>query len=458
MSNEFSSSNKLDMVNGSIWNKMIAFAIPIALSSILQQLFNSADVAVVGHFAGSNALAAVGNNVVTVGLAINIVVGFSIGPNVVLSRLIGEGKEEEANKVVRTSLFIAFSLGLLFLFLGQVFATVLLHAISTPESMMGPSALYFRIYICGMPFMALYNFGAALLRSSGDTKRPLLFLVISGLLNVGLNLFFVICLNMSVAGVALATVLSNVISSFLMMRALFKDRNIHLDKKLLSPNMRYVRIIIMEGAPASIQSAVFSISNLFVQSAVNSFGEIGIAGSSAGMNAEYIIFSIITGFSQAAVTFGSQNFGARKIDRIKKTFWIAELENLIFSGLLCFLFFLIRYPFVSIFSSDSDVIEFAVKRILFVGIFEFMTGFYEVAGGCLRAIGHPLLPSILTMIGSVFFRITWIYIVFAHFKTFESLVVVYPASWLFNTIMMFIAYYIMMRKLCGSISHSYMAH
>jgi len=440
---------KIEILTGSVWKNLLIFAMPLAATSILQQLFNSADTAVVGRFAGSDALAAVGGNIVAVGLAINALVGFSVGPNVVMARLIGEGKSEEARRVIQTTLFSAVALGLIFTIIGEFFAVLFHHVLGTPDAIMEQAVLYFRLYLAGLPFMAVYNFSAALIRSMGDTKRPLICLVISGIVNVGLNLIFVIFLKMGVAGVALATVLSNVLSAVLIVSILFKDQNMKITKGIFKPDKRYLKRIFLEGTPAAIQSSVFSVSNLFVQSAINSFGEAAIAGASAGVNAEFFAYGMTSAFTQGTVTFTSQNYGAGNLDRCKKVFRIAEMEGILLCAIMSISFFIFRYQFAGIYTQDSDVIAFAARRIAVVGVLEFMTVFYEVASGSLRGMGHPFVPSIITLAGTVGFRIAWIYTIFKFFNTFDSVSAIYPASWAFTAVMMFTAHYICMKKVCN---------
>lgn len=442
------SEYKLDMLSGSIWNKLIVFSFPLAMTSILEGLFNSADVAVVGRFVGSDALAAVGANAANVGIFVNFLVGFSVGPNVVLSRLIGRGDDGESRKIAGTTVFLALLIGMVFLLAGEILTRWLLVSISTPEKVLSQAALYFRIYLVGIPFLAVYNCVAALLRSVGDTKRPLYILIGSGILNVILNLVFVLAFGMGVSGVACATVASEVLSCLAVIMILVSEKGIlHLGKNILKPDFKYMKRIFVEGFPSGVQNSVFSVSNMFVQSGINSFGSSAIAGSSAGLNFEYFTYAVSNAFSQAAVTFVSQNYGALNIGRCKRTFWLALGEGAFFTWLLGAVFILGRHFFVSFYSVDPAVQDFAIRRMLLVTSLEFVACPFDIGSGALRGLGHAVIPSVFTILGTVVFRIVWMYTVFARFNSYESLMAVYPVSWIFTEILVLIAYFHYMGKL-----------
>ena len=448
------SQSKIDMLSGSVWKKMIAFSFPLAATSILQQLFNSADVAVVGRFAGSAALAAVGANVANVGVFVNFLVGFSVGPNVVLSRLIGQENEGEARKIPAASIALAVLIGVVFLVFGEILTGFLLRSISTPDDVFGEAALYFRIYLVGMPFLAVYNFGAAILRSVGDTKRPLYILIASGILNVILNLVFVICFKMGVSGVAVSTVISEILSCFAVVAILVFEKGVlHLGKGIFRPDFRYMLRIFTEGFPAGVQSAIFSVSNMFVQAGINSFGSTAIAGSSAGLNFEYFTYATSNAFSQGAITFISQNFGAAKIGRCRRIFWIALAEGAFFTWALGAVFIVWKEFFVGFHTADPAVQDFAIRRMILVSAVEFLVCPYDVGAGALRGIGHAVIPSLFAVLGTVVFRIAWLYTVFAHFQTYESLMIVYPVSWVFTGILVLAAYFYFMRNLSRKFSN-----
>ena len=315
------------MLNGGLSGKLILFAIPLAFSGILQQLFNSADVAVVGRFAGSAALAAVGSCVALVGIFVNLIIGLAVGPNAALANLIGQGQRNRISGMVHTILTFGMILGVVLMGLGFLTARTVLEASGTPESVINEALLYIRIYFIGIPFMTIYNFGAAILRSYGDTKRPMYYLVLSGTVNVILNLVFVICFGLGVEGVAISTTISNMLSTALVLVHLhgkedefkFRFHKMHIEWKDL-------KRVLMIGIPAGIQGAIFSVSNVFIQSGINSFGEDAIAGSSLALNFEYFTYDIANAFAQAAVTFTSQNFGAGNLKRCRKTFWLCLLS------------------------------------------------------------------------------------------------------------------------------------
>ena len=312
---------EMDMLHGGLAGKLILFALPLAFSSILQQLFNSADVAVVGRFAGDTALAAVGSCVALVGIFVNLIVGLSVGPNAVLALLIGQNNREEINRTLHTVITFGAALGVGLMIVGWLTAKPILVLSGTPESVLDQALLYIFIYFLSIPFMLVYNFGSAVLRSYGDSRRPMYYLLISGTVNVILNLFLVIALQLGVAGVAIATVISNVLSAGMVLTHLarrnddfaFRFRRMHIEK---TPLLRILQI----GIPAGIQGAIFSISNVFIQSGINSFGENAIAGSSLALNFEYFTYDIANAFAQAAVTFTSQNYGAGDLSRCKKDF------------------------------------------------------------------------------------------------------------------------------------------
>jgi len=442
------STRQMDMLHGKLFWKLVIFALPIALTSILQQLFNSADVAIVGRFAGSDALAAVGANVANVGIFINVIVGFSVGPNVLISNYIGRGRQKDIPDIVHTVIGTAIVGGLGLFVIGQALASAMLKITNTPEEVFSQAELYFRIYIICVPFITLYNFGAAILRSIGDTKRPLIIMIISGFLNVGLNLIFVIVLKMSVAGVALATLIANVFSAAVVLYLLIREEGmLHLDLRRIRIVPRYLKKICQMGAPAGLQSGLFSLSNIFVQTTINGFGPIAVAGSSAGLNFEYFTFAVSGAFAQASVTFTGQNFGAGNIDRCRKIFRITLLQGVLFTQVLCGIFTIGAPWFVSFYSTDEAVIAFALARMYRVMALEGLTGTYEVAAASMRSMGSYIAPAVLTFLGTVGFRLLWIATVFRLTGTYESLMLVYPASWVFTGIAVISAYLLMMKRM-----------
>ena len=441
-------SHQINMLEGPLVKKILLFTLPLAGSSILQQLFNSTDVAVVGRFSSSQALAAVGSNAPLINMLVLLFTGLSVGANVLIARYIGQNDRKKVSEAVHTVITLSLICGFLLLILGQVIAAPLVRLMNTPDDVIDLAATYLRIYFMGMPFVMLYNFGSAILRSVGDTSRPLYCLVISGIVNVLLNLFFVIVCDMSVAGVGIATVIADGISAGLVMMFLIRneDESIRVNPKKLSFKKAHLTMILKIGAPAGIQGMVFSISNVFIQTAINGFGSQAVAGSSAELNFEYITYYIVCAFSQTAVTFTSQNYGALQFDRCKKVFRLCMLFSCIFTGCVSVIFMLGSGFFITFFTTDPTVIKYAIIRMAIVMLLELMTGSYEISGGALRGIGHSLLPAILTIFGSVVFRIVWVCTIFASIHTLMSLYLVYASAWAFTSIIGTVYFIIIFRK------------
>lgn len=442
-----SRSRQMDMLHGSLLDKILLFALPLAASSILQQLFNSADAAVAGRFAGSQALAAVGGNAPVVGLIINMFVGMSVGANVIIANYIGQKREDKVHEAVHTVYVMAVLLGVIMLIAGQVIAKPILVMIHTPSDVIDLATLYLRIYFCGMPCVMIYNFGAAILRSIGDTKRPLYCLLISGVINVILNVFFVVLCQLSVAGVAIATIIADTVSAVMVTVFLIRSNDsIKLNLRELTLKKEYVKKVVQIGAPAGLQGAVFSISNVCIQAGINGFGTAAIAGSAAALNFEYFTYFATNAFGQAAVTFVSQNYGARQFERCKKALLLSLFSGMIVTALMSVTFVIGRTPFVSIYTNDPAAIQYGIIRMGIVELFEFIACLYEIPGGALRGIGHSLLPAILTVFGSCGLRIVWIYTVFQKFHTYQVLMSVYLVTWIVTSILVLGAYFIVTRK------------
>lgn len=438
---------EMDMLNGKLSGKLILFAIPLAFSSILQQLFNSADVAVVGRFAGDTALAAVGSCVALVGIFVNLIVGLSVGPNAALATLIGQKKREEISGMLHTVITFGLILGVVLMGIGLLTARVVLELSGTPESVMNEALLYIRIYFLSIPFMTIYNFGAAALRSFGDSRRPMYYLFISGIVNVILNLVLVICFHLGVAGVAIATVISNVLSAGLVMLNLHRRKDefqFRVQKMRIDGNA--LRRVLVIGIPAGIQGAIFAVSNVFIQSGINSFGEDAIAGSSLALNFEYFTYDIASAFAQAAVTFTSQNYGAGNLKRCKKIFWLCMLFGIVFTEIFAIIFMIWDDFFVGIYTTSSAVAVYGLIRMHHVCSLEGLTATYEVESAALRGMGKSLEPSIITILGTVVFRLIWMITIFRWFPTYEMLTNVYVASWIFTGGAIFIVYWWHMRK------------
>ena len=441
-------AKEMDMLHGGLAGKLILFAIPLAFSSILQQLFNSADVAVVGRFAGSAALAAVGSCVALVGIFVNLIVGLSVGPNAALANLIGQGQRERISGMVHTILTFGIALGVVLMGLGFLTARTVLEASGTPESVINEALLYIRIYFIGVPFMTIYNFGAAILRSYGDTKRPMCYLIISGTVNVVLNLIFVIGFGLGVEGVAISTSVSNMLSTAMVLTHLYrKEDEFQFRFHKMCVLWKDLKRILMIGIPAGIQGAIFSVSNVFIQSGINTFGEDAIAGSSLALNFEYFTYDIANAFAQAAVTFTSQNFGAGNLKRCKKIFWLCLIFGVGFTEILSIIFMIWDDFFVSIYTISDAVAVYGLIRMHHVCSMEGLTATYEVESAALRGLEKSLEPSIITILGTVVFRMIWMATVFKWIPTYEMLMNVYISSWVFTGGLIFIVYVLHMRKL-----------
>lgn len=420
------------MLHGSIWDKIPRFALPVAATAILEQLFNASDIAVVGNFTGDArtvAVAAVGANSAIIGLVVNLFIGIALGANVVIAHAIGQGDRETVHKAVHTSVVVALLGGVLVALLGELVAAPLLGLLNVPEDVFPLALLYLRIYLAGMPVILLYNFEAAIFRSVGETKIPLIALFSSGILNVALNLFFVAVLGMTVNGVAIATVISNAVSALLLYRRLRRtDMDIHLDPKALRIDLAVFKRILRIGLPAGIQSAVFSVSNIIIQSAINSLGTVVMAASSAAFNIEIITYDILNSFSQACTTFVGQNYGAGQISRRKRTMLLCMAEGLVTLAAAIALILSFGKPLLSIFNNDPEVVATGYIRLMMVTLSHTFSLLYEVMSGYLRGFGISLTPAILTMVGVCGIRIAWIQFVFPMSRTFRTIMTVYPVS------------------------------
>ena len=435
-----------DILNGPMLSGIVLFALPIALSSILQQLFNSVDVAVVGHFASdaAAATAAVGCNGPIINMIINLFVGISVGANVVIANYIGQGDRKKASSAVHTSMTVALISGIFLLFFGLLISRPILELMNTPEDVLDYAVDYLRIYSLGLPFVMIYNFGSAILRCIGDTKRPLFCLIISGVLNAFLNLFFVIVFHLDVAGVAIATVISNIVSSMLVLLFLIREKSeIHLDIRRLHIDKHDFSRLMKIGLPAGIQSVVFSISNVFIQSVLNRFGTDAVAGSAVTLNYENTTYFTISAFSQATITYTSQNYGAGRYDRCRKAFRISLLMSLLVAGVLSNTFKAGHDIFISVFTSDPSVAEYAYVRMQYLFMFYLLISAYEIPGAALRGRGHSLAPALITVFGTCVFRLFWVYIVPELNPSLGALYMVYPISWLLTGIIVGITYIVL---------------
>ena len=434
---------KLDMLNGSLWNKIPQFALPVAATAILEQLFNASDIAVVGNFSGTAstiAVAAVGANSFVISLVVNFFIGIALGANVVIANAIGREDEDAVHRAVHTAVVISVLGGVLVTLFGELAAGTVLRSLNVPEEVLPYALLYLRIYLLGVPVILLYNFEAAIFRSVGDTKVPLQTLAFSGVLNVLLNLFFVIVLHMTVNGVATATVISNAISSSLLfVRLRRSDKAIHLNWRELRIDRKSLQKILQIGFPAGIQSAVFSISNIVIQSAINSLGTVVMAASSAAFNIEVIAYDVLSSFSQACTTFVGQNYGARKLDRCRKTLVLCLVEDTVASGLAIMLVLCSGRFLLSLFNQDPEVISIGYTRLMVVFTAYFFSMLYEVMSGYLRGFGISLVPALLTMVGVCGVRILWVATAFPRHRSFQTILLAYPLSLAATAVLIFIA-------------------
>ena len=446
-------SYEIDMCNGPLLGKMLLFAFPLMLSSILQLLFNAADIVVVGRFAGSQALAAVGSTSSLINLMVSIFVGLSVGVNVLVARYLGARDYQNTTETVHTAILVSLVCGVVLVILGVTLAEPLLRLMGTPEDVLPLSALYLRIYFAGMPATMLYNFGSSVMRSSGDTRRPLYFLSIAGVVNVLLNLFLVVVCNMSVAGVAIATVASQVISAVLVLLCLMRmDGSCRVDLKQLRIHRDKFVDMVRIGLPAGLQGALFNISNVLIQSSVNSFGSVAMAGNSASANIEGFIYMGMNAIYQTTLSFISQNLGAKKYKRINHIALMSVGLVTAVGLLLGAAALLFDTQLLGIYSSSAEVVEFGMKRLWIIAPTYFLCGIMDVMMGCNRGLGYSIMPMIVSLAGACGFRILWILTIFASNRTLETLYTSYPISWALTAAVHIICFIIVKRKLDRSVS------
>ncbi len=421
---------EIDMCNGPLLGKILRFAVPLMFSGILQLLFNAADIVVVGQFTGSDALAAVGSTGSLNNLIVNVFLGLSIGSSVLTARYYGAQDWDNVRDVVHTSMLLSAIAGVVLIFLGISLAAPLLELMGTPENVLDQAVLYMRIIFAGMPAMMIYNFGAAILRAVGDTRRPLIFLLIAGIINVILNLFFVIVFHMGVAGVALATIISQCISAALVVLCLIRSSGhykLYL-KKLRITKDKLLQIVRV-GLPAGIQGAVFSISNVLIQSSINSFGSIAMAGNTAASNIEGFVYTSMNALYQASLSFTSQNIGAKKVHRIVPVLTRCLGCVIVIGAGLSALALLFGRQLLSIYSSDPEVITYGIGRMGVVCLTYFLCGMMDVTCGSIRGMGYSVAPTIVSLAGACGLRILWIFTIFQIDHTLFNLYLSYPISW-----------------------------
>lgn len=420
----------VDMIHGPLFNKLLVYAIPLVLSGVLQLLFNAADMVVVGKFTGSHALAAVGSTSSLINLLVNLFIGFSIGTNVLVARYSGARDYQNVEDTIHTSIMLSLVGGVIMVFIGVLFARPLLSLMGTPLDVINHSVLYMRIYFLGMPAFMLYNFGAAILRAVGDTRRPLYFLTIAGVVNVIFNLFFVVVFHMGVAGVAIATVISQVISAALVLMSLMQsDGILRVDKKKLKIHPDKLKEMIRIGLPAGLQGIVFSISNVLIQSSINSFGSIAMAGNTAASNIEGFVYTAMNAIYQTCLSFTSQNLGAKNIKRIKMTLVYCLIIVSVIGIVLGQGAYRLGGILLSIYASDAEVISYGLIRLSLVCATYFLCGIMDVMCGSMRGLGYSITPMLVSLTGACAFRVIWIMTIFKTYHTLESLYVSYPISW-----------------------------
>ena len=449
--NTKTSKYEIDMCNGSILDKLVSFSIPLMLSGILQLLFNAVDIIVVGQFTGNEALAAVGSTTALINVFVNLFIGISLGASVLAARFYATGQEKEMSETVHTSITLALISGIAMGIIGVIAAKGALELMDTPDNVLNLSTLYMRIYFMGMPFFMLYNYGAAILRAVGDTKRPLLFLIISGATNVLLNLLLVIQFHLGVAGVAIATVISQCISCILVLRCLYiSDGSYQLRFNKLGMKTRYVKQIFQIGIPAGIQSTIINFSNVLLQSSVNSFGSVAMAGYTAANNILGFLYVSVNSITQACMSFTSQNYGVRKFKRMDKVLLECLGLTVIVALVLGGGSYLFGAELMHIYTKSTKVIECGVDIMLYTTVTYFLCGIMDLLPGALRGMGHSTVPMILSVIGTVGTRIVWIYVIFPCHRSLDVLFISYPVSWLLTIVMQVICFYFVRKKVHNS--------
>ncbi len=438
---------EIDMCNGTIMDKLISFSLPLMLSGILQLMFNAVDIIVVGRFSGSQALAAVGSTSALINVFTNLFIGISLGANVLTARFYAAGREKEVSETVHTAITLALVSGIVMALVGLVFSRGALALMGTPDDVIGLSALYMRIYFLGMPFFMLYNYGAAILRAVGDTKRPLLFLMIAGVINACLNMVLVIVFKLGVAGVAIATVISQMISCVLVLRCLCRSESSYrLRFSELGMKGYYLKQIFSVGVPAGIQSTVINFSNVLLQSSVNSFGSTAMAGYTAANNLLGFLYVSVNSITQACMSFTSQNYGVGKLkrmDRVLADCMILSVVVAVALGCICYGF---GPKILQIYTEDAEVIACGMEILAYTTITYFLCGWMDLFPGALRGMGYSAVPMVLSVIGTVGTRVVWIFGIFPYHRSLAILFISYPASWIITIVLQVICFYFVRRR------------
>lgn len=439
---------EIDMCNGTLLDKLISFAFPLMLSGILQLMFNAVDIIVVGNFSGSQALAAVGSTTSLINLFINLFIGISLGANVLAARYYAAGKDKEMSETVHSAMALALISGVVMLFVGLIFARGALELMDTPDDVIDQSTLYMRIYFLGMPFFMMYNYGAAILRAVGDTKRPLLFLVIAGIVNAGLNMFLVIVFHLGVAGVAISTVISQMISCVLVIICLYRTQSSYqLRFSKLKLRWEYIKQICKVGIPAGVQSMVINFSNVLLQSSVNSFGSIAMAGYTAANNIFGFLFASINSVTQACMSFTSQNYSVGKYKRMTKVLFECIGLSMAVSLILGCSAYFFGNKILWIYTDNAAVVKSGMEVLTYSTVTYFLCGIMDLFPGALRGMGYSTVPMILSVVGTVGTRLVWIYGVFPKHRSLDVLFISYPASWFITIVFQVICYIIVRKKI-----------
>ena len=435
------------MCNGSIMDKLISFALPLMLSGILQLMFNAVDIIVVGHFSSSQALAAVGSTTALINVFVNLFIGVSLGTNVLAARFYAAGKDKEMSEVVHTSILFALISGIVMAVIGVLLAKPALQLMQTPADVIDQSALYMRIYFLGMPFFMLYNYGAAVLRAVGDTKRPLMYLILSGIVNTLLNLFLVIVFRLAVAGVAISTIIAQCMSCILILNCLRKSESSYkLTFSGLNIKWVYLRQIFQVGIPAGIQSTVINFSNALLQSSVNSFGSTAMAGYTAANNILGFLYASVNAVTQACMSFTSQNYGVGKLKRMDKVLRDCAILSISIAVVLGGLAYCFGPQILTVYTSDPKVINCGMEILAYTSITYFLCGIMDLFPGALRGMGYSAVPMVLSVIGTVGTRIVWVFGIFPNHRSLSVLFVSYPVSWIITIVLQVVCFYFVRKR------------
>lgn len=435
------------MCNGTIMDKLISFALPLMISGMLQLMFNAVDIIVVGRFTGSQALAAVGSTTALICTFTNLFIGVSLGANVLAARFYASGKTKEMSETVHTAILLALISGIAMSVIGILCARESLVLIATPDDIIGQAVLYLRIYFLGMPFFMLYNYGAAILRAIGDTKRPLIFLIISGIANAALNMTLVILFHMGVAGVAIGTIISQLISCVLVLTCLYRSEGSYqLRFSKLKINGAYMEQIFQVGVPAGIQSTVINLSNALLQSSVNSFGSIAMAGYTAANNILGFLYMSVNSITQACMSFTSQNYGVGKLKRMDKVLRDCAILSISIAAVLGGLAYSFGPQILTVYTSDPKVINCGMEILAYTSITYFLCGIMDLFPGALRGMGYSAVPMVLSVIGTVGTRIVWVFGIFPNHRSLSVLFVSYPVSWIITIVLQVMCFYFVRKR------------